>query len=224
LLFASGLLGQQTSPFQGSVPAGARSPQPLPLTLDDAIQRGLNFNLGLLESQTASQTARADRIQALSLLLPRVTGTFAETVEQLNLKTFGFNVATNPYVTIPTIVGPFSDTAAQANVSAKVLDFNARRNLKSARAAEQAAQLSLHDARDLVVRATANAYLLVIADASRLQAIQAQVETDQALCQRASDQHTAGVAPAIDVLRTQVQLKTEQQALLAQQNQSIRQG
>ena len=49
LLFVSGLLGQQTSPFHGSVPAGARSPQPLALTLDDAIQRGLNFNLGLLE-------------------------------------------------------------------------------------------------------------------------------------------------------------------------------
>jgi len=89
LLFVSGLLGQQNSPFQGSVPAGAPSPQPLALTLDDAIQRGLDFNLGLLESQTASRAARADRIQALSLLLPRVTGTIAETDEQLNLKTFG---------------------------------------------------------------------------------------------------------------------------------------
>ena len=219
LLFVSGLLGQESSPFQGSVPGGAWSPQPLALTLDGAIQRGLNFNLGLLESQTASQTARADRIQALSLLLPQVTGTFAETHEQLNLKTSGINVPTNPYVTIPTIVGPFSYTAARADLSAKVLDFNARRNLKSARAAEQAAQLSVQDARDLVVQATANAYLLVIADASRVQAIQAQVETDQALYQRASDQHTAGVAAAIDVLRAQVQLKTEQQALLAQQNQ-----
>jgi len=96
-------------------------------------------------------------------------------------------VPPNPYVTIPKIVGPFSYTAAQVNVSAKVVDLNARRNLKSAKAAEQAAQLSLQDARDLVVQATANAYLLVIADASRVQAIRAQVETDQALYQRASD-------------------------------------
>lgn len=219
LLFVFGLSAQQNNPFQGSVPAGAATPNPLALTLEAAIQRGLNFNLGLLESQTASQTARAERVQALSLLLPQVTGTFAETDEQLNLKTFGFNVPPNPYVTIPTIVGPFSYTTAQANVSAKVIDFNARRNLKSARAAEQAAQLSLQDARNLVVQATANAYLLVIADASRVRAIQAQVDTDQALYRRASDQHTAGVAAAIDVLRSQVQLKTEQQALLAQQNQ-----
>ena len=219
LLFVPGLLSQQSTPFQGSVTAGAPSPQPIELTLDDAIQRGLKFNLGLIESQTASQTARADRVEALSSLLPHVTGTFGETEEQRNLKTFGLNVPPNPYLTIPTIAGPYSYTAAQANVSSKVLDFNARRNLKSARAAEQAAQLSVQDARDLVVQATANAYLLVIADASRVQAIQAQVKTDQALYQRASDQHTAGVAAAIDVLRAQVQLKTEQQGLLAQQNQ-----
>ena len=116
-------------------------------------------------------------------------------------------------------MGPFSYTAAQANVSAKVLDFNARRNLRSARAAEQAAQLSLEDARDLVVQAAANAYLLVIADASRVQAIKAQVETDQVIYKRTMDQHDAGVAAGIDVLRAQVQLKIEQQALLAQQNQ-----
>ncbi|HTS26648.1 MAG TPA: TolC family protein [Bryobacteraceae bacterium] len=219
LLFTFGLLGQQYNPFQGSVPAGAVSQRPLVLTFDEAIQRGLEFNLGLLESQVASRTARAERIQALSLLLPQVTGTFAETDEQLNLKTFGFNVPPNPYLTIPAIVGPFYYSAAQANVSAKVLDFNARRNLKSARAAEQAAQLSVQDARDLVVQAAANAYLLVIADASRVRAIQAQVDTDQALYQRASDRHAAGVAAAIDVLRAQVQLKIEQQALLAQQNQ-----
>ena len=218
LLLVSGLLGQNTA-FQGSVPSGAASSTPLALTLDDAIQRGLQFNLGLLVSQTATQSARAERIQALSSLLPQVTGTFSETDEQLNLKTVGLNVPANSYVKIPTIVGPFHFNTVQANLSARVLDFNARRNLKSAKANEQAAQLSVQNARDLVVQAVADEYLLVIADASRVQAITAQVMTDQALYQRASDQHTAGVAAAIDVLRAQVQLKIEQQALLAQQNQ-----
>jgi outer membrane protein TolC len=77
LLFVSGLLGQNNF-FRGSTPSGTASSTPLALTLDDAIQRGLQFNLGLLESQAASQTARADRIQALSSLLPQVTGTLAE--------------------------------------------------------------------------------------------------------------------------------------------------
>jgi outer membrane protein TolC len=218
LLFATGLAGQQSNPYQGSTP-GAVSPAPLPLTLLDAIRRGLKFNLGLLESETASETARAARRQALSALLPQVTGTFAENDEQLNLKTVGLSVPPNPYVTIRPIAGPFAYTAAQANVSAKILDWSARRNLKSARANEEASKLSVQASRDLVVEAVANAYLGVIADSSRVESIKAQVETDQALYQRAADQRAAGLAAGIDVLRAQVQLKTDQQTLLARQNQ-----
>jgi outer membrane protein TolC len=51
-----------------------------------------------------------------------------------------------------------------------------------------------------------------------VESIKAQVETDQALFKRTTDQKTAGLAAGIDVLRAQVQLKSEQQALLAQQN------
>ncbi|HUB80812.1 MAG TPA: TolC family protein [Bryobacteraceae bacterium] len=218
LLFAANLAGQSYSSLQGSVP-GAATPAPLALKLEDAIQRGLKFNLDLLESDSASQTARAERVEALSALLPQVTGTLMEADEQLNLRTLGFNVPPNPYLKIPTIVGPFSYTEAQANVSAKILDFNARRQLRSARANEQAAKLSVEASRDLVVQAVANAYLGVIADASRVDSIHAQVDTDQALYKRTADQKTAGVAAGIDVLRAQVQLKIEQQALLAQRNQ-----
>jgi len=219
LLFVSQLLGQQTNSFQGSVPSGAASPTPLALTLDDAIQRGLKFNLGLLQSDVASQTARAERRLALSALLPQVTGTLNETKEQLNLKTLGLNIPPNPFVKIPTIVGPFSYTAAQANVSAKILDWSAHRSFKSAKASEEAARLSVQDARDLVTQAVAGAYLQVIADSSRVESINAQVATDEAVYKRVSDQHDAGTAAGIDVLRAEVQLKTEQQQLLAQRNQ-----
>jgi outer membrane protein TolC len=218
LLFVSGLLGQQNF-YRGSVPEGIASATPLSLTLDNAIQRGLKANLGLLESEQASQTARAERIQARSVLLPQITGSLTETDEQINLKTVGIGVAPNPFVEIPTIVGPFSYTEAHANVSAKVLDWNARRSLRSARANEAAARLSVLDSRDLVVQAVANAYLQVIADASRVEAVKAQVDTDQALYKRTVDQRTAGVAAGIDVLRSQVQLKTEQQVLVAARNQ-----
>ena len=218
LLFVSGLLGQQTL-YQGSVPEGAVSTTPVSLTLDDAIRRGLKTNLGLLQSEQASQTARAERIQALSVLLPQVTGRFAETDEQLDLNTVGINVPSNPFVTIPTIVGPFSYTEAEANVSVKIFDWNARRNLKSARANEEASRLSVLGSRDLVVQAVANAYLQVLADASRVEAVNAQVDTDQLLYKRTVDQRASGVAAGIDVLRSDVQLKTEQQVLVAARNQ-----
>ena len=109
VLFSSVLGAQEGSPFQGSIPTGTASPVPLALKLDDAIQRGLKTNLGLLDRETASQTARAERIRALSALMPQVTGTVSESVEQLNLKTLGFGSLGIPsFSGIPAVVGPFS--------------------------------------------------------------------------------------------------------------------
>lgn len=218
---AAALSGQQ-SQFQGSVPAGNAPPSTLALKLDDAIQRGLQANLGLLVRDTTSLVARAERERALSALLPQVTGALTETEQQLSLKTIGFNFKFPPipgFPGIPTIVGPFHYTEAQANVSAKVFDWNARKNLHAARANEEAARLSVQDARDLVVQAVASGYLQIIADASRAESIQAQVNTADTIYKRAVDQKKAGTSPGIDVLRAEVQLKTEQQRLLAQQNQ-----
>ncbi len=222
LFFAAALNAQQSSQFQGSVSTGTASATPLSLKLDDAVQRGLQTNLGLLVRDTSSQVAIAERVRALSALLPQVTGSAGETEQQLSLKTIGFNFHFPPipgFTGIPTIVGPFHYFTAQANVSAKVFDWNARKNLSSARANQEAARLSVQDARDLVVQAVASAYLQIIADASRVTSIQAQVNTAEAIYNRAVDQKKAGTSPGIDVLRAQVELKTQQQRLLAQQNQ-----
>src|ERR1700735_2986397 len=89
-LAAGALVGQQ-SQFQGSVPSGLASSTPLTLTLHDAIDRGLKANLGLLVSDSANEDARGQRLQALSALLPQLYAQASETVEQLNLKTLGFN-------------------------------------------------------------------------------------------------------------------------------------
>jgi len=217
LLFASVLAGQQTQ-FQGSVPSGTASPTPLALTLHDAIDRGLKANLGLLVSGSSSEIARGQRLRALSALMPQVSGQVSETVEQLNLKTIGFTFSL-PGFAVPSIVGPFQYTDLRASASITVFDYNKWKNYRSSQESQRAAQLSYQDARDLVVQAVANAYLQVTADASRAEAIRAQVATDQALYDRTADQKKAGTSPGIDVLRSQVELKTQQQRLLAQENQ-----
>jgi outer membrane protein TolC len=208
----------QQGQFSGSVPAGTASPTPLRLTLDDAINRALRTNLGLLVSETASDSARGQRIRALSALLPQLYGQVTETAEQLNLKTFGF--PTNvPGLPIPAIVGPFQYIDVRAYGQWAAYDYNLRKTYQSSRQSERAAQLSVQDARDLTVQAVANGYFLIIADASRVESIKAQVETAQALYDQAVDRQTAGTAAGIDVLRAQVELKQQQQRLLAQTNQ-----
>ena len=208
----------QTSQFQGSVSAGTASSTPLALTFHDAIDRGLKANLGLLVSDSASESARGQRLQRLSALLPQLDARAGETIEQLNLKTIGFNLSI-PGVNIPAIAGPFHYTDVRAYASWNAFDYPARKDYRSAVESRRAAELSAMDARDLVVQATAGAYLQIIADASRMEAIRSQVETAQALYDRTTDQQRAGTAAGIDVLRSQVELKQQQQRLLAQRNQ-----
>jgi outer membrane protein TolC len=190
----------------------------LAVTLHDAIERGLKTNLGLLMSDSASEVARGDRLRALSALMPQLNGVVAETDEQLNLKTRGFNLNI-PGISIPTIVGPFHYTDLRAYVSWAAFDYTALKTYSASQESRRAAQLSVLNARDLVVQATANGYLQIIADASRVEAIRSQVDTAQALYDRAVDQQSAGTAAGIDVLRSQVELKQQLQRLLAQTNQ-----
>lgn len=206
--------GSSPDQFQGSVAAGQPSSTPIPLSLEDAIARGLRTNLGLLVRGTGTQLARIERRRALIALLPDIGGTVTINEQQIDLASFGFH-----FPGIPTVIGPFHYTAAQAELGQTVFDWTALKNKLSADQSMKAAELSERDGRDLVVQAVAAGYLQIISDAARIEATKAQVATAQALYQRAHDQHVAGVSPAIDELRAQVELKTQQQVLLAQQNQ-----
>jgi outer membrane protein TolC len=217
-LFAGSVVFGQQVQFQGSVPTGVASPTPLSLTLRDAIDRGLRTNLGLLLSGQVSEKARGERVQSRGALLPQVSGAVSENVEQINLTTRGINFRL-PGFSTPRIVGPFDHTDARAYASFSVLDYSARRSYRAAKEGERAAQLSFKDARDLVVQSVVNAYLLVIAGSSRVEALRARVNTDQAIYDRTADQKRAGTAAAIDVLRAQVELQQEKQRLIAQENQ-----
>jgi outer membrane protein TolC len=217
MLAAFTLLGQEIQ-IQGSVPSGTASATPLRLTLGEALERGLKANLGLLVSNSASEIARGQRLQSLSVLLPTVSGQLSQTEQQINLATIGLTVSF-PGVSIPTVVGPFRYTDVRALAAWSVFDYSARKNYRSAQESERAARFSVQGARDLVVQAVAAGYLQIIADSSRTGAIRSQVQTAQALYDRAVDQRRAGTSAGIDVLRAQVELKQQQQRLLAQENQ-----
>jgi outer membrane protein TolC len=59
---------------------------------------------------------------------------------------------------------------------------------------------------------------MAIATAARIETTDAQVKNSQALYNKAVDQQKAGLNPAIDTLRSQVELQTRQQQLIAARN------
>ncbi len=201
--------------LQGSVPGAAPPPGPVSLTLADAIKMGLQSNLGVIAAGNSSAIARAQRIQALSALLPNISVGAAETAAQTNLAAYGFvfNLPPGLNFSIPSIVGPYSYSQAQATVNASIYDPVARRNWKAAKELEQASILSAKDARELVVMAVAGAYLQTTATAARIESQRAQVSNAQAVYDQARIRKEAGTNARIDVMRTLVELQTQQQRL-----------
>jgi len=205
------------NPFSGSVPPDEAPATLISLSLRDAIERGLRSNLGVIEGGETTRLARAARLRARAALRPSLTGRIADTYEQVNLAAFGFHISA-PGFSIPQIVGPFNVFDARAYFTQSVLDFTAINNSRSASESERAAQFSERDARDVVVQVVAAGYLTVLTDDARIEEEQSEVNTAQALYQRAVDMRNAGLSPAIDALRAQVELQSEQTRLRALQN------
>jgi outer membrane protein TolC len=203
----------EASGLTGSVPSGAATNELLHLTLRDAITRALRYNLATIESGENARIARGQRLLALSKLLPQVSAGVSEHVEQINLATFGLKLPG-----VPAVIGPYSYSSADANLSQTLFSFESIQRFRAARTAEQAAQLNYNDVLDVVTFAVGNAYLQVIAADSRIYAQEAQVRNATALYDQALDEVQAGTAPRIDLTRTEVQLHTEEYNLSVSHN------
>ena len=211
---------QPQSPFSGSVPAGTATQSVLPLSLKDAIDRGLKQNLGLLLTSEGIPSARGEYWKDLSQLLPNLTTSTSFSDQQINLRTVGFNVAAFSAlgIHINPIAGPFGVFDTRAYVTQSIFNWQAIQQTRSGAQQVKAAQYSYKDARELVVFAVASAYLQTIADSARVDTAAAQRDTAQALYQQAADQLKAGTTAAIDTLRARVELQAREQQLISARN------
>ena len=202
-----------SSTYQGSVSQQAVQPGVLPLSLADAIQRGLRCNLGLLLTSQNVQSVRGARLEELQALLPTATGTLKEALQETDLQAQGLRIPG-----FPTIIGPYGYTDIRGTLNWSLLDLSSLQNYLAQKHNFAAARLSAQDARDMVVLTVGNAYLTVIADAAQVQAAQAQVDTSKVSLDQAVANHQAGTAPLLDELRARVDYQTQQQTLIAAQN------
>jgi outer membrane protein TolC len=215
---AEPIRAQSSNPFSGGVPTGTATATILDLSLQGATQRALKYNLGEIESSQNARAAHAVRLRSLNALLPNLSARISGVVEQVDLPAEGFNLHI-PGVNIPTVVGPFGVADARAYLTQEVFGWSSIKNWKSAAQGETAAQYSYKSDRDLVVVTTATAYLLVISDTATVDSIQAQVKTAQTLVQNDVDLNQHGLIAGIDLLRARVELQTQQQRLIAGENQ-----
>jgi outer membrane protein TolC len=192
----------------------------LPLSLKEAIARGLKQNLGLLVTAEGIPAARGQLWKDRSELLPNVTTSTSETAQQINLQTVGINLSglNKIGLNLSPIVGPFGVFDTRAHVTQSIFNWKSIQQTRSDAQQIRAAQYSYKDARELVVFAVTSAYLQTIANSARVVTYTAQRDTALALYQQAADQLEAGTTAAIDVLRAKVELQARAQQLISARN------
>ena len=220
------------NPFWGSVTAQPVTGEPLKLSLDDAIQRGLKYNLGLTEVVNEEKVYHAEVNEAIQLFLPTISLTGDTGYSMHNLAAQGFG---------PKTIGEFSslfpggkppaglslitrDDLTEGKIQYNEILFSGPviQGWKAAKGAERAAHFAKMTARGQVVQNVAEGYLRAIADEGEVENAKAQVQQAQTLEDHAHAAHEAGTAANLDELRAKVQLQSQQQALIAAENQQAK--
>lgn len=205
--------------FAGSAPGARLRPFSGALSLQDAIQRGLEHNLGGISVSQVVRQAHGQRAIARSVLLPSIVADATGSRLKTNLAAAGITFSSPiPGFTFPTVVGPYNQVDFRARISQSLFDRTAWNNYRAAGETLRANELSVEDARDLVVLAVGAAYLQALADRARVQSGTVQLETANALYKQNSDRRDAGLVARLDVDRSQIQMLTQQQRLVSLHN------
>jgi len=200
--------------YQGSIPAGKATDTAVTLTLQDALQRALKYNFGVVTATENARAASAERIAALSELLPSINAGAQATLQQSSLSALGLRPATFPgHLPVPSVIGPYNYFDLHGSVTQTILDLSKLHNLRSARENSIASEFDVRDSRDLVILAATGAYLQVLVADARVHTAEASVRTSEAIYRLATDQLNNGLAARIDVTRSEVQLQTDRQRL-----------
>jgi outer membrane protein TolC len=220
--FAGQAAGGPAIRFAGGVPVETATPGAMPLSLDDAIDRGLKQNVQVL---LANQTERAVRGQistVLYYLLPNLTATGYTNAEEIDLAALGFkpsSLAAFGFApgTISTIV-KVDTTDAQLSADQVLFNLPDFYLYAAAKKAANVVRMNTLNTRGALVLAVGTQYLEALSDEAQITNAQALETADEEVLRQATLAHDAGVGINLDVLRARVQLQSEQQALVTAQN------
>jgi outer membrane protein TolC len=206
----------------GNVVVEKATPGALPLSLDDAIDRGLKRNL---QMELVRQNERLVHGQVLTVensLLPSLTAKAHSEAQQINLAALGFKASSleefgiNP-ATFPTIV-KVNTTEVQISADQQLFNLPAYYLYRAAQKAGTVANLSTLNLRGGVTLGVGTQYLLALADEAQIENARSLEKADEVVLQQATDSHDAGVGTHLDVLRAHVQLQVQQQTLINAEN------
>jgi outer membrane protein TolC len=201
----------------GAALSSGQQPSPYRLTLREAVQQGVENNLNVLVANTQVNEAEGVSRRFKSALLPHVVAESYANLQQISLDAYG--ITGIAAVALPEVTQPFTNFDFHFGAQQNLIDLHSYRQWKASQRVVDARRLGYEGEVDLVILAVADLYLKSQSAAARIDAAQSRVTHSGALYKLANDKHDAGSATGVDVLRAQVQLANDKQALLAAQNQ-----
>jgi len=203
------------------------TPGALPLSIDQAIDLGLKHNLQIQLSVANQKLVHGEVLTVKNNLLPTMTAEAKTSTQQINLAAMGFkpslfSASSIPGLpaglSIPTIV-KVDVTSAQLNVQQALFNVPAYYLYRAAQKADQIASWEMLNQRGNVALSVGTQYLRTVADAAEIDNARALLAADEVALKQAKDSQEAGVGTHLDVLRSQVQMQTQQQTLINDENQ-----
>jgi outer membrane protein TolC len=213
--------GAPVAKLAGGVVVEQASAGALPLSIDDAIARGLQHNLGIVLDLQNQRSIHGQVLQVKNNLLPSLTAVAKSSAQEINLAAMGFNPST---VRIPGFTGTFPSivkvnvTSAQVNLSQQIFNVPAYFLYRAAQRADDVASWTTLNERGTVALNVGTQYLRTVADSAEIENARALLKADEVALNQAQASHDAGVGTHLDVLRARVQLQTQQQTLINDEN------
>jgi outer membrane protein TolC len=206
----------------GGVVVERATSEALPLSLDEAIDRGMKRNLQMQLVVQNERLVHGELLTVENNLLPSLTASAHSEAQEIDLAALGFKPSSLAEFgfapgTIATIV-KVNTTEAQISAEQQLFNVPAYYLYRAAQKASSAANLSTLNVRGGVALGVGTQYLLALADAAQIENARALEKQDEVALQQAAASHEAGVGTRLDELRARVQLQTQQQTLINAEN------
>ncbi len=197
-----------------AVPARAET---LRLSLAAAIERALYDGTAAQLARLEVERAGHEVDRARAALRPRLEGSLGYSNQSLNFETFGF-----VFPGFDPLVPPFYVIDARLGASLDIIAIAARRRLEAARHGVALSDAERRSTENEVAAAVASLYVAVLATRAQIDERAANVSLFERIEASTRRQLDAGVATRVDLTRSQVQLASQRDALLAARNQESR--
>ena len=183
-----------------AVPARAQQQAPSTIGLLDAVRIGRERGIAAVGAQNTALAAAARIGQRRADILPNLAGSASWTRQTLNLDEFGLSLPG-----FPSITPDFTVWRVQLSARQTLLDPAALARIRAARDNRAAAELDAHTAADLAGATAGLMYLRALGADETVRARLADSSVAASLLDQSRRLVDAGVSPAIDATRSEVQ-------------------